>query len=90
MGSVSLLNQRLGDFVRSLVEHRKINTTKQPAQQTAQQTAVPAPVITDSNQGNMQTGNGSTTIRKRRGKSALIITNVNSNTGSSTGGGLNV
>ena len=57
---------------------------------TPQQTAVAAPEVAESTQGNMQTGNGDTTIRKRRGKSALIIPNVNSNTGSSTGGGLNV
>ena len=68
-------------------------TTPTPQQQTTptpQQTAVAAPVVADSTQGDMQTGNGDTTIRKRRGKSALIIPNVNSNTGSSTGGGLNV
>lgn len=63
---------------------------QQPTTPTPQQTAVTAPVVEDSTQGNMQTGNGDTTIRKRRGKSALIIPNVNSNTGSSTGGGLNV
>ena len=57
---------------------------------TPQQTAVAAPEVAESTQGNMQTGNGDTTVRKRRGKSALIIPNVNSNTGSSTGGGLNV
>lgn len=63
---------------------------QQPTTPTPQQTAVAAPVVAESTQGNMQTGNGDTTIRKRRGKSALIIPNVNSNTGSSTGGGLNV
>lgn len=63
---------------------------QQPTTPTSQQTAVAAPLVADSNQGSMQTGNGDTTIRKRRGKSALIIPNVNSNTGSSTGGGLNV
>ena len=63
---------------------------QQPTTPTQQQTAVAAPLVADSTQGNMQTGNGDTTIRKRRGKSALIIPNVNSNTGSSTGGGLNV
>lgn len=63
---------------------------QQPTTPTPQQTAVAAPVVADSEQGNMQTGNGDTTVRKRRGKSALIIPNVNSNTGSSTGGGLNV
>ena len=75
------------------------NTNPQPTAQTVvqqpttpkqQQTAVAAPEVADSTQGNMQTGNGDTTVRKRRGKSALIIPNVNSNTGSSTGGGLNV
>lgn len=75
------------------------NKTPQPTTQpmvqqqttpTPQQTAVAAPEVADSTQGNMQTGNGDTTVRKRRGKSALIIPNVNSNTGSSTGGGLNV
>ncbi len=65
-------------------------TPQQPTTPTQQQTAVAAPLAADSTQGNMQTGNGDTTIRKRRGKSALIIPNVNSNTGSSTGGGLNV
>ena len=65
-------------------------TVQQPTTPTPQQTAVAAPEVADSTQGNMQTGNGDTTIRKRRGKSALIIPNVNSNTGSSTGGGLNV
>lgn len=66
-------------------------TTQTMVQQpTPQQTAVAAPLVADSTQGNMQTGNGDTTIRKRKGKSALIIPNVNSNTGSSTGGGLNV
>ena len=65
-------------------------TQQQTTTSTPQQTAVAAPVATDSTLGNMQTGNGDTTIRKRRGKSALIIPNVNSNTGSSTGGGLNV
>ena len=63
---------------------------QQPTTPTPQQTAAAAPVVADSTQGNMQTGNGNTTILKRRGKSALIIPNVNSNTGSSTGGGLNV
>lgn len=63
---------------------------QQPIIPTPQQTAVAAPEVADSTQGNIQTGNGDTTIRKRRGKSALIIPNVNSNTGSSTGGGLNV
>ena len=63
---------------------------QQPTTPTQQQTAVVAPAVADSTQGNMQTGNEDTTIRKRRGKSALIIPNVNSNTGSSTGGGLNV
>lgn len=63
---------------------------QQPTTPTPQQTAVATPVVADSTQGNMQTGNGDTTIRKRRGKSALIIPSVNSNTGSSTGGGLNV
>lgn len=63
---------------------------QQPTTPTPQQTAVAAPVVAESTQGNMQTGNGDTTIRKRRGKSALIIPNVNSNMGSSTGGGLNV
>ena len=63
---------------------------QQPTTPTQQQTAVAAPIVADSTLGNMQTGNGDTTIRKRRGKSALIIPNVNSNTGSSTGGGLNV
>lgn len=63
---------------------------QQPTTPTPQQTAVAAPEVADSTQGNMQTGNGDTTVRKRRGKSALIIPNVNSNTGSSTGGGLNV
>ena len=63
---------------------------QQPTTSTPQQTAVAAPLVADSTQGNMQTGNGDTTIRKRKGKSALIIPNVNSNTGSSTGGGLNV
>ena len=63
---------------------------QQPTTPTPQQPAVAAPDVADSTQGNMQTGNGDTTIRKRRGKSALIIPNVNSNTGSSTGGGLNV
>lgn len=75
------------------------NTKQQPTTQTVvqqpttpaqQQTAVAAPLVADSTQGNMQTGSGDTTIQKRRGKSALIIPNVNSNTGSSTGGGLNV
>ena len=61
-----------------------------PTTPTPQQVAVAAPAVAESTQGNMQTGNGDTTIRKRRGKSALIIPNVNSNTGSSTGGGLNV
>lgn len=61
-----------------------------PQQPTPQQTAVAAPLVADSTQGNMQTGNGDTTMRKRKGKSALIIPNVSSNTGSSTGGGLNV
>ena len=63
---------------------------QQPTTPTPQQTAVAAPLVADSTQGNMQTGNGDTTIRKRQGKSALIIPNINSNTGSSTGGGLNV
>ena len=63
---------------------------QQPTTPTPQQTAVAAPEVADSTQGSMQTGNGDTTVRKRRGKSALIIPNVNSNTGSSTGGGLNV
>ena len=63
---------------------------QQPTTPTPQQTAVAAPAVAESTQGNMQTGNGDTTIRKRQGKSALIIPNVNSNTGSSTGGGLNV
>ena len=63
---------------------------QQPTTPTQQQTAVAAPLVADSTQGNMQTGSGDTTIRKRQGKSALIIPNVNSNTGSSTGGGLNV
>lgn len=63
---------------------------QQPTTPTPQQTAVAAPLVADSTQGNMQTGNGDTTVRKRRGKSALIIPNVNSNTGNSTGGGLNV
>lgn len=63
---------------------------QQPTTPTPQQAAVAAPAVAESTQGNMQTGNGDTTIRKRRGKSALIIPNVNSNTGSSTGGGLNV
>lgn len=63
---------------------------QQPTTPTPQQTAVAAPEVADSTQGNMQTGTGDTTVRKRRGKSALIIPNVNSNTGSSTGGGLNV
>lgn len=63
---------------------------QQPTTSTPQQTAVAAPIVADSTQGNMQTGNGDTTVRKRREKSALIIPNVNSNTGSSTGGGLNV
>ena len=63
---------------------------QQPTTPTPQQTAVAAPIVADSTQGNMQTGYGDTTVRKRRGKSALIIPNVNSNTGSSTGGGLNV
>lgn len=72
------------------------NTKPQPTPQTVvqqpapQQTAVAAPIVADSTQGNMQTGNGDTTMRKRKGKSALIIPNVSSNTGSSTGGGLNV
>ena len=63
---------------------------QQPTTATPQQTAVAAPMVADSTQGNMQTETGDTTIRKRKGKSALIIPNVNSNTGSSTGGGLNV
>lgn len=63
---------------------------QQPTTPTPQQTAVAAPLVAESTQGNMQTGNGDTTIRKRKGKSALIIPNVSSNTGSSTGGGLNV
>lgn len=63
---------------------------QQPTTPTPQQNAVAAPIVAESTQGNMQTGSGDTTIRKRRGKSALIIPNVNSNTGSSTGGGLNV
>lgn len=63
---------------------------QQPTIPTPQQTAVAAPEVADSTQGNLQTGNGDKTILKRRGKSALIIPNVNSNTGSSTGGGLNV
>ena len=63
---------------------------QQPTTPTPQQTAAAAPVVADSTQGNMQTGNGDTTALKRRGKSALIIPNVNSNIGSSTGGGLNV
>lgn len=63
---------------------------QQPTTPTPQQTAVAAPEVAESTQGNMQTGKGDTTARKRRGKSALIIPNVNSNTGSSTGGGLNV
>ena len=66
------------------------NKNPQPTTPTPQQTAVAAPLVADSTQGNMQTGSGDTTIRKRQGKSALIIPNVNSNTGSSTGGGLNV
>lgn len=63
---------------------------QQPTTPTPQQTAVAAPVVADSTQGNILTGNGDKTVLKRRGKSALIIPNVNSNTGSSTGGGLNV
>lgn len=63
---------------------------QQPTTPTPQQTAAAAPLVADSTQGNMQTGNGDTTVLKRRGKSALIIPNVNSNIGSSTGGGLNV
>lgn len=63
---------------------------QQPTTPAPQQTAVAAPLVAESTQGNMQTGNGDTTMQKRKGKSALIIPNVNSNTGSSTGGGLNV
>lgn len=65
-------------------------TTPTPQQNEVATPAVAAPAVAESTQGNMQTGNGDTTLRKRRGKSALIIPNVNSNTGSSTGGGLNV
>ena len=57
---------------------------------TPQQTAVAAPEVAENAQGNMQTGGGDTTLRKRLGKSALIIPNASSNTGSNTGGGLNV
>ena len=63
---------------------------QQPTTPTPQQNAVAAPLVAESTQGNMQTGRGDTTIRKRGGKSALIIPNVSSNAGSSTGGGLNV
>ena len=63
---------------------------QQPTTPTPQQTAVAAPLVAESTNGNMQTGSGDTTVLKRRGKSALIIPNVNSNTGSSIGGSLNV
>lgn len=75
---------------QTVVQQPTTSTPQQTTTPTPQQTAVAAPLVADSTQGNMQTGNGDTTMRKRKGKSALIIPNVNSNTGSSTGGGLNV
>ena len=74
---------------QTVVQQPTTPTPQQPTTPTPQQTAVAAPVA-ESAQGNMQTGIGDTTLRKRLGKSALIIPNASSNTGSNTGGGLNV
>ena len=68
----------------------KQTVVQQPTTPTPQQTAVAAPEVAENAQGNTQTGRGDTTLRKRQGKSALIIPNASNNTGSNTGGGLNV